>query len=82
MSAEDIASTINRSDILHKNIILSIQDVSPKLLFKKVLTQLTTCQCFPPFIGTKYSDFLHFQRQCCHSVLNLQILHILHLGLP
>ena len=55
-----MASFMNRESILHKNIILSIQDVSPNLLFEQVLTQLMAYQGFPPFIGNKYSDFLHF----------------------
>ena len=67
--SEDLESLINRAAVLNKNIILSIQDVSPKLLFKKVLIQLMACQGFPTFIGTKYSDFLHFQGQCGCSVI-------------
>ena len=59
--SKDIASFINILTILQNNIILSRQAFFPNLLFEKVLTQLMGCQCFPPFIGTKYF-FLHFQR--------------------
>ena len=41
--SEYLPSFINISAILHKNIILSRQDVSPNILFKKVLTQIITC---------------------------------------
>ena len=27
------------------------------------------CQGFPPFLGTNYTNFLHFKRQYCSSVL-------------
>ena len=60
---------INREAILHKNIILYIQDVSPKLPFEQVITQLMACQGFTPFLGTKYFDYLHIQRQCVCSVI-------------
>ena len=50
-------------------MILSIQDVSPNLLFENFLTQFMDCQSPPPFLGTKYSDFLHFHRQCGCSFL-------------
>ena len=66
ISSEDLASFINITAILPKNIILSRQDVSPNLFFQKILTQFIACQGFPLFISTKYSDFLHFQRQCVH----------------
>ena len=59
--SEDLASFINRASILHKNIILSIQDVSPNLLFEIFLTQLMTCQGLTPFLGTKYSGFFQIQ---------------------
>ena len=62
-SSEYLASFINRSAILHKNITLSMQDVSLNILFGKALTQLMASQGFPPFLVTKYSAFLHFQRQ-------------------
>ena len=67
--SDDLAYVINRESILHNIISLSIQDVSPDLLFEQVLTQLMACQGFPPFLGTNYSEFLHFQRQCGRSVL-------------
>ena len=50
-------------------MILSRKYVSPDLLFEQVITQLNTCQGFPPFIVTKYYDFLHFQRQYDRSVI-------------
>ena len=58
--SEDLSSFINIADILHNNTILSIQDVSQKILFKNVLTQLMAYQVFSPFLGTKYSCFLCF----------------------
>ena len=67
--SDDLAYVINRESILHKKIIFSIKDVPPNLLFEQVLTQLMACQGFPPFLGTNYSEFLHFQRQCGRSVL-------------
>ena len=70
INSEDLASFINTVTILHKNIILSKQDVSPELLFEKFLTQIMAYQGFPPFLGTKYSDSLNFQRQCSCSVLH------------
>ena len=48
---------------------MSRQDVSTNLLFEQVLTQLMACQGFLTFLGTKYSDLLHFQHQCILSVL-------------
>ena len=64
-----MAAFIAIEAILHKNIILSIQDISPNLLLEKVIAQLMDCQVFPPFSGTKYSNFLHFQRHCGCSVI-------------
>ena len=64
-----MAYFINRVDILHKENILSRQYVSPNLFFEQVLTQLMTCQGFPAFLWTKYSNFLHFQCQCGRSVI-------------
>ena len=69
ISSEDLASFINRASILHKNIFLFRQDVSTKLLFEQFLTQLMALQGFPPFLGTNYSNFLRFWRQCVHSVI-------------
>ena len=64
-----MASFINRESILHKNIISYRPDISPNLLVEEVMTQLMACQGFLPFLGTKFSDLLHFQHQCGHSVL-------------
>ena len=69
ISLEYLASFVERADILHKNIILSIQDVSPNILLELVLTQLMFFQGFPPFLVIKYSDLLHFQHWCGRSVL-------------
>ena len=51
--SEDQTSFINRAGILHKNMISSIQDVSPNLLFETFFTQIMACQGFPPFLRTK-----------------------------
>ena len=53
ISSEDLASFINRSDLFHKNVILSRSDVSPNILFEQLLTQLMACHGFPPFLGTQ-----------------------------
>ena len=58
---EDLASFINRSDVLQKNILLSNQTLSPDILFEQVVTHLKSCQGFPSFIGTKFFAFFLFQ---------------------
>ena len=67
--SEDLAYFINRESILHKKIIFPIKYVPPNLLFEQVFTQLMACQGFTLFIGTKYSNFLHFKCQCGCSVI-------------
>ena len=62
--SEDLYSFINTTSIFHKSIILSRKDVSPNYLFEQVITQLMAFQCFHHFLGTNFSDFLHFQHQC------------------
>ena len=59
----ELASFINRTEIIPTNIILSRYDVSLKLLFDKLLTKLMSCQGFNLFIGTHYYEFTHFQSQ-------------------
>ena len=44
VSAEYMASFINRSYIIQKNIFLSQQIVVPYLLFEKFLTQIMACE--------------------------------------
>ena len=54
---EYLASFTNIGYLLQKNILLSKQEVYPNLL----LTQLMACQGLPPFLVTKYSEFILFQ---------------------
>ena len=68
-SPQQTLTFFNRAAIYNKDIILSRHYVSLNLLFEQVLTKLMACQGCPSFLGTKYSDFLHFQFQCSNSVL-------------
>jgi hypothetical protein len=66
---EDLDAYFNRATLLQKNITLSHQQVAPNLLFAQVLSELMTCTGFAPFLGAKYSDFLHFQRANGRDIL-------------
>ena len=69
ISSEYLASFMKSAAILHKNMIHSGQNFSLNLLFEKFPYPTYDLPRFPPFICTKYSDFLHFQSQCCIPVL-------------
>ena len=62
LPGEELDSFLNREATLEKNILLSKQPVVPNLLFEHVIIQLMSCEGMPPFLGNKYSHFLHFQQ--------------------
>ena len=52
ISAKDLESFINISDILQKNSLLSQQEVVQNIIFDKFLTKLMACQGLNHFSGT------------------------------
>ena len=64
---KELTFFINIGDLIHKNIFISKQEVSPNLFFEQVLTQLMDWKGFPPFLGKKYSALILFQITHGHS---------------